>query len=313
MGKGGNMKLYYAPMEGITTYTYRNVHAQMFGSCDKYYTPFIVPTENERITLRTLRDISPDRNTADIIPQVLCNCDKAFDNFARKVRRLGYDELNLNLGCPASTVVGKQRGAGALKDAEWLDNFLGKIFQNPPIKISIKTRAGFYSHDEFDKILEIYNKYPASLLIVHPRVREEFYKGIPNIATFDKAYNNSKLKLCYNGNINSVADYEKIVRQYDGLDSVMIGRGAVTNPAIFREIKGGAPLKTEELIAFSKRLEEGYTALFKSEVHTLHKLKEIWMYIMLNFPEEKKIMKQIKKSNRLSDLNDAINRLPEIK
>ena len=103
------MKLYYAPMEGITTYTYRNAHAEMFGMCDKYYTPFIVPTENERITLRTLRDISPDRNTAPVVPQVLCNCDKAFDNFAKKVVRLGYDELNLNLGCPASTVVGKQR------------------------------------------------------------------------------------------------------------------------------------------------------------------------------------------------------------
>ncbi len=307
------MKLYYAPMEGITTYTYRNAHAEMFGMCDKYYTPFIVPTESERITLRTLRDISPERNTTKIVPQVLCNCDKAFDNFAKKVARLGYEELNLNLGCPASTVVGKQRGAGALKDTQWLDNFLEKIYQNPVMTVSIKTRTGFYNHDEFDKILEIYNKYPVSLLIIHPRVREEFYKGVPNIATFEKAYNKSKTKLCYNGNITSAEDYEKIVKKYGLLDSVMIGRGAITNPAIFREIKGGESLKTEELIAFSALLEERYMALFKSDVNTLHKLKEIWMYIMLNFPEEKKIMKQIKKSNKVADLNSAINCLPELR
>lgn len=307
------MKLYYAPMEGITTYTYRNAHAKLFGMCDKYYAPFIVPTENDRISRKTLRDIVPDYNTAEIIPQVLCNCDKAFRNFAKKVSFLGYNELNLNLGCPASTVVGKNRGAGALKDIQWLDNFLSGVFSETEIDISIKTRTGFYDHQEFDEILKIYNKYPVSLLIIHPRVRQEFYNGVPNMATFEKAYKNSSAKLCYNGNITNVEEYERIISNYDGLDSVMIGRGAVINPAIFREIKGGAPLRTEELIAFSNLIEEKYMALFKTEIHTLHKLKEVWMYALQNFSYEKKIIKAVKKAKKLSELNSAINSLPEIK
>ena len=306
------MKLFYAPMEGITTYTYRNAHAEMFGMCDKYYAPFIVPTENERISLRTLRDILPDRNTATVVPQVLCNCDKAFAKFIDKVFYLGYDELNLNLGCPASTVVGKRRGAGGLKDTEWLDELLCKIYADTKINVSIKTRAGFYSHDEFDKILEVYNRYPLSLLIIHPRVREEFYSGTPNMDTFDKAYQNSKARLCYNGDIYTVSDYKNIVEKYGDLDSVMIGRGAIKNPAIFREIKGGAPLRTEELVAFSHLLEERYMALYSSEVNTLHKLKEVWVYALQNFPEEKKLAKAVKKANRLSELNVAISQLPEI-
>lgn len=306
------MKLYFAPMEGITNYTFRNAHAEMFGGVDKYYAPFIVPTENERISRRTLRDIVPEYNIAPIVPQVLCNCNVAFAKFTEKILPLGYDELNINFGCPASTVVGKKRGSGALTDTLWLDKLLEKIFENPKITISVKTRVGFKDHAEFDEILKVYNKYPISLLIVHPRVREEFYKGTPNIATFEKAYNESNLKLCYNGNIYRVSDYENIASKFPNTDSIMIGRGAIANPAIFREIRGGAPLKTAELIAFSKLLEERYLALFNSDIYTLQKLKEVWIYALLNFPEEKRIIKAVKKAARLSDLNSAINSLPEI-
>lgn len=307
------MKLYFAPMEGITTYTYRNAHAEMFGMCDKYYAPFIVPSENERISLRTLRDLVPANNNAQVVPQVLCNRGDLFKKFEEKVYYLGYDELNLNLGCPAATVVGKRRGSGALRDTDNLNELLENIYSNPRLNISVKTRAGFYSHDEFDKILEIYKRYPISLLIIHPRVRDELYKGTPNMATFEKAYEHYGSRLCYNGDINSVADYEKVIIQYNELDSVMIGRGAIANPAIFREIKGGEPLKTEELIAFSKLLEERYMSILKSDIYTLHKLKSIWTYALWNFPEEKKIIKAVKKSNRLSDFNNAINQLPEIR
>ena len=306
------MELYLAPMEGITTYTYRNAHNEMFGMCDKYYAPFIVPTDNERISLRTLRDIAPDYNTAPLIPQVLCNCDKAFSKFIKKVYYLGYKELNLNLGCPASTVVNKKRGSGALRDTEWLEEFLDNVFSDNIIDVSIKTRAGFYNHDEFNKILEIYNKYPISLLILHPRVREEFYLGKPNLETFKKAYDGYKGNLCYNGDIFTKEDYENIVKAFENIKSVMIGRGAIKNPAIFREIKGGEKLKSKELIAFSNLLEQRYLTLFKSEVHTLHKLKEIWIYMMMNFPEEKKILKAMKKANKLTDFNNAINCIPEI-
>ena len=92
----------------------------------------------------------------------------------------------------------------------------------------------------------------------------------------------------------------------------MIGRGAVINPAIFREIRGGKSLKTEELIYFTKKLVENYSVTLRSEVYTMHKMKELWSLIMHNFPEEKKIAKAIKKSNTVSDLMIALNCLPEI-
>lgn len=306
------MNLYFAPMEGITTYTFRNTHRELFGGCERYFTPFLVPTEQERITKKTLRDILPENNSAPIIPQILCCNEEAFLKFTEKMRELGYDEVNINFGCPSGTVVKKKRGSGALKDPAELNCFLEQIFSLSDMKISVKTRAGFYDHDEFDALLAIYNRYPISELTIHPRVREEYYNGFPNMETFEKAYRNTLLKLCYNGNVVTVEDYKNINEKYPDLHSVMIGRGAVRNPAIFREIRGGEPLKTEELISFTKLLETRYLKVLGSEVYTLHKLKEIWIHMMQNFPNEKKLFKAVKKSNRLSELMYAISCLPEI-
>ena len=131
------MKLYFAPMEGITPYVFRNIHNEMFGGCDAYYAPFIVPTDNERISLKTLRDILRKNNTAKVVPQVLCSNAEAFVRFSEKLPYMGYDELNLNMGCPSGTVVKKRRGAGALKDLDMLDGFLESIFKNCKIDMAV--------------------------------------------------------------------------------------------------------------------------------------------------------------------------------
>ena len=306
------MNLYFAPMEGITSYTYRNAHYELFGGCDEYFAPFIVSTDNERLSMKTLRDIKDENNIIRPSAQVMCTAGTAFCAFVNKVKPLGFDKVNLNLGCPSGTVVKKQRGSGALKDTKALDEFLDYIFTNADIDITVKTRAGFYSHDEFPAIFEVFSKYPIKELIIHPRVREEYYKGVPNMATYDYAYEHKCHNICYNGNIFSKSDFEKIANKYPLTNSVMIGRGAVRNPAIFREIKGGKSLQTEELIKFSNVLEERYLRLLQSEKYTLHRLKEIWLCAITNYPNELKIAKAIKKSNKLSEINSAINCLPEL-
>lgn len=310
------MKLYFAPLEGITTYTYRNVHKKLFGGCDAYYAPFITPSENERLTNKSLRDILPSNNGDNVIvPQIVANNAEVFLGFIRKLKNIGYNNININCGCPSGTVVKKNRGAGILRDTKMLDNFFSGIFEpceSCGIKISVKTRIGFSSPEEMKELMRIYNKYPVSQLTVHPRTRADFYHGSPNMAAFADAYNSSLMEVCYNGNVFSCADFKKIYDSFPKLEGVMIGRGAVANPAIFREIKGGDALKTEELTEFTERLIEGYQALFGSEVYTLNKLKEIWLYIMMNFPNEKKALKTVRKTNSLSELMQTIKGLPAL-
>jgi len=307
------MNLYFAPLEGITNRVYRKVHNEFFGGCDGYYAPFISPSDNEKIGRKGVSDILPENNEGiKLFVQVLTNNSVSFLKFSDKIKALGYDEINLNFGCPSGTVTGKGRGSGFLRTPVALDSFLTEIFAEKSINISVKTRNGFYLHDEMENLLTIYNKYPLTRLIIHPRIREEFYKGEPNMEAFKKAYENSVNKLCYNGNIFKKKDYENIAREFPNLESVMIGRGAIANPAIFREIKGGATLSSNELIEFTHVLEQRYNGYLRSDVYTLNKLKEIWLHIMWNFPEEKKLLKNMRKTQKLSEFLSYVDQIKKI-
>ncbi len=305
-------KLYFAPMEGITGYIYRNTHAELFGGCDAYYAPFITPVENEKLSLKCLRDIEPEKNRVNLRVQVLTNSPDAYFRFEDRICTKGYNYVNINLGCPSGTVVKKDRGAGFLRNTDGLYDFLSSVFESTSLTVSVKTRVGFFDADEFDALMEIYNRFPLDSLIVHPRTRQDYYKGDVRMDSFSKAYRTSKNPLCYNGNILKTEDYNRICTEYPEIKGVMIGRGAIANPAIFREIRGGEPLRTEELIEFTHILAERYYEVLRSDAYTLHKLKEIWLYMMSNYPEEKKILKAVKKSSSVADLKNAISGLKEI-
>jgi tRNA-dihydrouridine synthase len=233
--------------------------------------------------------------------------------FAEDVKSLGYDEININMGCPVQMVTKKGRGSGMLKVTDALDRFLYEIFDKSDVKITVKSRIGFSSSDELPHLIDIFNKYPIEELTVHPRIREQFYKGTPDMEAFSFAYNNYKGKLCYNGDIWKKEDFDAIAEKYPNLSGVMIGRGAVKNPAMFREIKGGKSLTTEEIVNFTEKMKDEWFSVLKSETYTLYKLKELMGYMLLNFPDEKKLTKAIKKSGTPEELIELVKMLPEIK
>ena len=203
------MKYYLAPMEGITGFIYRNAYEKFFGNIDKYFTPFIVPTSSKSFKTKELRDVLPENNgDLNIVPQILTNDFEGFINTSRKLQQLGYNEINLNLGCPSGTVVSKNRGSGFLAKREELDKFLNDIFKINNMKISVKTRIGKDSPEEFYELIKIYNKYPMEELIIHPRTREDFYGNKPNLEVFKDALSLSTNQVCYNGDIFAVEDYK---------------------------------------------------------------------------------------------------------
>lgn len=307
------MTLSFAPLEGITSYVYRNTHAEYFGGCDKYYTPFISPSDNTKIGRKGFKDMLPENNSViKPIVQTLTNNSESFIKFAQKVKEYGYDEINLNLGCPSGTVVNKKRGSGLLREKELLKSLLDEIFEKSHIDISIKTRIGFSSPDEFDEILELYNGYPIKELIVHPRCREDFYKGEINYEAFQTAYDKSRAPVCYNGNIFTTDDYLQTKGKYPNLNHIMLGRGAVANPALMREIKGGDRITTAEMVEFTHILADKYNRILSSDHFTMHKLKEIWLFMMWNFPNEEKVLKTVRRTEKLSELLRAIETLPAL-
>lgn len=306
------MKLYFAPLEGITTYVYRNTHAALFGGCDGYFAPFINPSDNERISNKSIRDILPENNTVpELKVQVLTDNIGSFVRFADKLRNVGYREVNLNFGCPSATVTNKGRGAGVLRDVTFMDEFLLGA-SHCGLELSVKTRAGYYSTKELDTLMEVYNKYKLTELIIHPRSREQFYAGTPDYTAFQHALAVSSNPICYNGNIFHPSGYNAIVNRFPQIDGVMLGRGAVANPALFRQIRGGAKLTTEELVQFMHTLADNYNAVLKSDANTMYKLKEILMLVMWNYQDNKKMIKAVKKANRLSDLLCVVDNMPDL-
>lgn len=170
------MQYEFAPLEGITGYIYRNAHHACFPSMDRYYTPFITPKKGKSFTTREWNDIAAEHNqNIAVVPQILTNQAEGFCKVAGMLKEQGYEEVNLNLGCPSATVTAKKKGAGFLADPDALDAFLEEIFAHSPLKISIKTRIGVENPDEFERLLDIFSQYPIQKLIVHPRVLKEFY------------------------------------------------------------------------------------------------------------------------------------------
>ena len=194
---------------------YRKALHECFGGFDKYFIPFIRAKQNLNFSGREKKDIDPENNHGMYaVPQILTRNADDFLRTASQLAGLGYREINLNLGCPSKTVVTKGCGAGFLDRPDELERFLNHIFANTDLKISIKTRLGMDDAEEFEDLLEIYNRFPLEELIVHPRVQKDFYKNVPNLEAFEYAVQKSKNPLCYNGDIFSAEDFAKVQERF---------------------------------------------------------------------------------------------------
>lgn len=304
------MDLSFAPIEGVTGAEYRRVHRRFFPEADRYFAPFAAPDSAGRIKKNQLRALLPEENGGlSLVPQILTNSAAAFLAAAETLAGLGYAEVNLNAGCPSGTVVSKHKGAGMLGDPAALDAFLDEVFSRAPVAVSVKTRLGLKSADEFPALLEVYRRYPLAELIVHARDREGMYKSRPDHAAFAAALADAPWPVCYNGDIFSPEDLAALRAEFPALGRVMLGRGALADPALFRVLRGGRALDREELRAFhdallSELLESGLPPVF-----ALARLKELWSYMIRLFPAGAKQHKAINKSRDLAAYRDAVSAL----
>ena len=200
-------KLYAAPMEGLTGYLWRQVHAELFGPADKYFTPFLSPNATCTFQRKELDEIDPEHNRGlNVVPQLLTNRAEHFLWAARELHDRGFREVNFNLGCPAGTVAAKRKGAGLLAYPQELDRCLEEIFAGLPrgMTMSVKTRIGKNDPGEWPGLLEIYRRYPLAELIVHPRLQKDFYKGMPHREAFSTV--SGPWPVVYNGDIWTAED-----------------------------------------------------------------------------------------------------------
>lgn len=307
------MKLYLAPMEGITGYIYRNVQHRFYNHIDKYFTPFITPTQHRKLTSRELNDILPEHNQGMcVVPQILTNQAEGFLWAAGKAKELGYREVNLNLGCPSGTVVSKGRGAGFLADPWKLDRFLAEVSEGMmglDLQLSIKTRIGVLDPEEFYELIEIFNRYPLSELIIHPRIRTDYYKNHPNMAVYQDAVRLSRHPLCYNGDLFDAESYRRFREICPDTEAVMIGRGIIANPGLAEEICVGTRLEKTRLKDFHDALLLAYREAIPGDKNVLFKMKEVWFYLACVFENSEKLVKKVKKAGTMGEYEAVVERV----
>ena len=328
------MKFYLAPLEGVTGYIFRNALDAYFPGTDRYFTPFIVPYQKHALRKKELRDILPENNQVkELVPQILTSDPVRFVETAKALTEYGYEEVNLNLGCPSGTVVAGGRGAGMLADVEKLDCFLDQIFRDTDLRISVKTRIGIERPEEGYTLMKIYNQYPVSEVIIHPRTRKEYYKGEPHLDVFSELLAMSKHPICYNGNLFTVRDYEQFRARFPQVERVMIGRGVLADPGLMQRLKslehaqktgedsdrkengmeqsGSEIYRTgkQELRAFHDTIFRQYREIFDEDKNAIFHMKELWSYLVHSFEGSEPYAKKLRKTSSLNEYRCEVGNL----
>ena len=307
------MTLYFAPLEGLTGGVYRRAHAAVFGGADKYFTPFYSPSAIG-LSKKQLFELDEDDRSLTV-PQLLTRRAEDFLVAAAQLYTLGYQEVNLNLGCPSGTVSAKHKGAGFLLQLDDMQAFFDAIFAGlsrvaPGMRVSVKTRIGYGAESEFPDILSVYNQYPISELIIHPRLRQDFYKGHPRLAAYRYAEQHTASPLCYNGDVFSAANCAALLEKLPAVSCLMLGRGALADPALLLTLRGEEIGDKRALLRelHDRILEENRRRMGDGK-NLLCRMADLWNYQRFLFENGEEGWRQIRRATNLAEYRAAVARL----
>lgn len=308
------MKIYQAPLQGSTDFDFRNTLAELIGGIDKYFIPYLSYGKGREIKRSQLRDVFSENNTdLPVVPQVLFSDTDELIDLVSILIDYGYQEINLNLGCPYPMVTNKGRGAAWLTKPEVLEQVLTQLFSRGfEVQFTVKLRSGMNDPHEADQIFEVLNKFPLGEVIFHPRTADQMYNGKASPQIFAEAGKLVKHPLIYNGDISSVDDLLVLKELLPAQDTWMIGRGLLSNPFLARQLKGEVFNRIEMrdiLETFHQKMFERYSMRLDGMGHILMKMTQFWEYFSESFDNPHKALKLVKKSKNLQKYNAAVSEI----
>ena len=296
-------KIWLAPLHGITSRTFRNTLCRHFGGIDFFMAPFLPAQSQGKLNKRVWQDIFPELNTASpLIPQLMGNRPEHFVETLRMLNeQFGYEDFNINIGCPSSPVVRHTRGCGLMPHPDTVEAIVSEITTKTDFRLSLKMRLGLHNADEGRELFRRLNPYPIAFLVIHPRLGDDLYTGNPDWDTFEEFCQLTTHKIVYSGDVFSVEDYQRLSSRFPNVAGWMLGRGLLRNPFLAEEIKG-LPTgdKLARFQAFHLELIENLLPV-RGESGTLANLKELWHYFayFTEMPEE-----DLRKILRINDLGE---------
>lgn len=305
------IRIYQAPLQGFTDFTFRNTVASVFGGVDKFFIPYLSFAKGRELKKSVLKDNLPENNWAKpVVPQVLFSDKTELIELVKTLSDMGYQEINLNLGCPYPMVTNRGRGAAWLQKPTELNEVLNDLFSADfRCSFSVKMRAGMIDPLESAEIFTVLNRYPVSEVIFHPRTASQMYDGKANPQLFAEVISTTNCPLVYNGDIFSVSDFQELNAILPEQKSWMLGRGLLMNPSLPLVIKGKEFEKQEhklKLKEFHEEILEAYSARLDGAGHILMKMNQFWSFFSESFENPHKTMKLVKKSGNMIKYNAAV-------
>lgn len=305
-----------APFQGITDVVYRNVFKKHFAGIGKFYTPFFTGIQKDNSKSLRGEEISPDFNDVKtLVPQILSNTSEEIVRFANQCKSMGYEEFNLNMGCPFPRVANKTRGCGLMADPDRTIKMLNDVCdQIEGIKFSIKCRLGYYNDEEIYAFIDTFNTLNFSEIIIHPRIGKQMYTGEASLEKYKALIPLINKPLVYNGDIFTVANYIHVRNSCrDAMNrisspTIMLGRGLLTNPFLAEEIQ-----RIENQRDKKQRLHDFVVDLYVERLRhaggspkIIGSMKELWKYMMNIFDDPQNVWRKVKKVNHLDEYETAV-------
>ncbi|MCF6171391.1 MAG: tRNA-dihydrouridine synthase family protein [Bacteroidales bacterium] len=310
------LKIYLAPFQGITGHVYRRSFAKHFRGVDKFFTAFFTGIHKAKSLSSKAGEFETTHyNGIKLVPQILSKDAAEMLRFANFCHAKGFDEINWNLGCPYPRVANKKRGSGLVPHPEMVDEILGSLMPEIPIRLSVKTRLGYFSPDEILKLIQVLNRFPVSELIIHARIGKQLYKGGVNLSAFEHAAGASQIPLAYNGDIFSLDGFREFDKRFPETNTWMIGRGLLVDPFLPAIIKGLLlPELSQRKAIVRKFIDDlyfGYRKKMNDRPQAINVLKELWGFLCFSFDEPHRVFNLLKKTKSFDEYENAVNSIFE--
>ena len=294
------MEIYFAPLQGFTDFVFRNSHAKYFSGVDKYFTPFL-RVEKGEVRKKDRTDLISSKNKEIIIPQIIANCKDDVVILVQFIENQGFNNCDLNFGCPFPLQTKHFYGAGIWDKPQKVEEVLSALKQFPQMSFSLKMRLGNTSVSQTLDLIDVINSADLQFVTVHPRLAAQMYDGEINFSAFEVLYEKIQTPVVYNGDLKTVSDIDNISKKYPKLKAVMIGRGLIANPFLAENfVNKNFDFDKHRFLLFHDLLIDNYLQLYNnSEFMVLDKMKTFWTYSF----RDKKLLKKIKKAKSLQEYN----------
>ncbi|MBQ9545879.1 MAG: tRNA-dihydrouridine synthase family protein [Bacteroidales bacterium] len=297
------MNLFFAPLQGYTHAAYRRLHHEIVGGITAYYTPFI-RWEHGVVRNKDLRDVSLEScRGVPTIPQIIARDLDEMRRLCDLLQTMGWQRIDLNLGCPFPMQTGAGRGSGLLPHPDRVWALIEEMRGRREVRFSVKMRLGLDTADECLRLLPMLNEAGLSHIVLHPRTGRQQYRGVPNREAFAAFYEGCRLPLVYNGDVATMAQADELCRRFPRLHGVMIGRGLLACPTM--HMAGLTDERRKECVRLMhERLLSDAVASLNGDQQVLDRMRAFWLYQEPHI--ERKLYKRIMKAGSLRNYGEAV-------